>query len=107
MAVQTTPHTETEQDVNSAQTDLEPNLAPQDMGRGADAKIYENADGAQTGGNRSFHSTDGRDNQPKSLDEGTGMTESRHSQVPTDGGQGITSSAPAKERDTQEKVLGR
>ena len=107
MAVQTTPHTETEQDVNSAEMDLEPNMAPQDTGRGADAALYENADGAQTGGNRSFHSTDGRDNQPKSLDEGTGMTPSRHSQVPTEGGAGITSSAPDKERETQEKVLGK
>lgn len=107
MAMQTTPHTETEQDVNSAETDLEPNMAPQDMGRGADAKIYENADGAQTGGNRSFYSTDGRDNQPKSLDPGTENTPSRHSQVPTEGGAGITSSAPDKERETQEKVLGK
>ncbi len=107
MAVQTTPHTETEQDVNSAERDLEPNMSPQDMGRGADAKIYENADGAQTGGNRSFHSTDGHDNQPKSIDEGTGLTESRHAQVPTGDNQGITNSLGSKERATQEKVLGK
>ncbi len=107
MAVQTTPHTETEQDVNSAEMDLEPNMAPQDMGRGADAKIYENADGAQTGGNRSFYSTDGRDNQPKSIDEGTGLTESRHAQIPTGDSQGITNSRGSKERETQEKVLGK
>ncbi len=107
MAMQTTPHTETEQDVNSAEMDLEPSMNPQDMGRGEDAKIYENADGAQTGGNRSFHSTDGRDNQPKSIDEGTGLTESRHAQVPTGDGQGITNSVGSKERETQEKVLGK
>ncbi|MGI4831440.1 MAG: hypothetical protein ACRYFU_25150 [Janthinobacterium lividum] len=107
MAMQTTPHTETQQDVNSDQTDLEPNMQPQDMGRGEDAKTYEIADGAQTAGNRSFHSTDGRDNQPKSLDEGTANTPSRHSQVPTEGGTGITSSGPAKERETQEKVIGK
>lgn len=107
MALQTTPHTETEQDVNSDETDLEPNMAPQDMGRGEDAKTYEIADGAQTGSNRSFHATDGRDTQPKSLDEGTANTPSRHSQLPTEGGSGITSSAPAKERETQEKVLGK
>ena len=107
MAIQSTPHTETEQDVNSAQTDLEPNMAPQDMGRGADAAIYDNADGAQTGSNRSFHSTDGRDNQPKSIDEGTGMTPSRHNQVPVGDAPGITNSGGIKERETQEKVLGK
>lgn len=107
MAIPTTPHTETEQDVNSAEMDLEPGMAPQDMGRGTDAAIYANDDGAQTGGNRSFHSTDGRDNQPKSLDEGTANTPSHHSQLPTSDGAGITSSAPEKERETQEKVLGK
>lgn len=107
MAIQTTPHTSTEQDVNSAEMDLEPNMNPQDAGRGDDAKLYENADGAQTAGNRSFHSTAGRDNQPKSIDEGTANTPSRHSQLPTNEGTGITNSAPAKERETQEKVLGK
>ena len=71
MAVQTTPHTQKEQDVNSAEMDLEPNMNPQDSLR-SDPKLYENSDGAQTAGNRSFHSTAGRDNQPKSIDEGTG-----------------------------------
>ena len=107
MAIQTTPHTNTEQDVNSAEMDLEPNMNPQDAGRGEDSKLYENADGAQTAGNRSFHSTAGRDNQPKSIDEGTENTPSRHSQLPTSGGTGITSSSPDKERETQEKVFGK
>ena len=92
MAIQTTPHTETEQDVNSAEMDLEPNMAPQDMGRGADAQTYENADGAQTAGNRSFHSTAGRDNQPKSLDEGTENTQGHLSPVPVGDTQGVTNS---------------
>ena len=107
MAMQTTPHTETEQDVNSAEMDLEPNMNTQDVGRGDDAKIYANDDGAQTGGNRSFHSTAGRDNQPKSIDEGTANTPSSHSQLPTHEGTGITSSGPDKERETQEKVFGK
>ncbi len=93
--------------MNSDEMDLETNMAPQDMGRGEDAKTYENADGAQTGGNRSFHSTDGRDNQPKSLDEGTAMTPSRHNLVPPGDTPGITNSGGSKERETQEKVLGK
>ena len=107
MAMQTTPHTQTEQGVNSDATDLEPNTTPQEMGRGDDAKTYEIADGAQTGSNRAFHATDGRDHLPKTSDEGTANTPSRHSQVPTDNGTGITSSAPSKEREEQEKVLGK
>ena len=107
MAVQTTPHNSTEQDVNSAETDLEPNMNPQDMGRGEDAKLCENADGAQTAGSRSLHRSAGRDNQPKSIAEGTDNTPSRHSQLPTSGGTGITNSSPDKERETQEKVFGK
>ena len=106
MAVQTTPHTETEQDVNPAQPDREPNKNPQET-LPADPKLYEHTDGAQTAGNRSFHANAGHDNQPKSIDEGTGLTESRHAQVPTDDGHGITNSSGSKERETQEKVLGK
>ncbi len=107
MAIGTTPHTNTEANVNSADMDLEPNMNPEDTGRGADAALYENVDGAQTGGNRSFHANDTPDNQPNSLDEGTGMTESNTPALPTGDGQGITNSPAAKERATQEKVLGK
>ena len=104
MAVQTTPHTNTEQDVNSAEMDLEPNMNPQDSLR-ADPKLYENSDGAQTAGNRSFHSTAGRDNQPKSIDEGTGMTGPQSPTLPSDDGSGISSHSGKAERAEQEKVI--
>ena len=107
MAIQTTPHTNTEQDVSSAAMDLEPNMNPQDVGRGDDAKTYEIADGAQTGGTRAFHATAERDNLPKSFDEGTGATASDGPQLPTGDTQGITNSPGTRERDTQEKVLGK
>ena len=106
MAVQTTPHNNTEQDVNSAEMDLEPNMAPQDTLR-ADPKLYENTDGAQTAGNRSFHSTAGRDNQPKSLDEGTENTGPSGTVLPEGGGNGITNAPSGVERATQEKVVGK
>ena len=106
MAVPSTPHTETEQDVNSAQTDLEPNMNPQDSYR-ADPELYANSDGAQTAGNRSFHSTAGRDNQPKSIDEGTGMTPPKGPTLPQGDAQGVTNSPGGRERETQEKVLGK
>ncbi len=106
MAVQKTPHSSTEQDVNSAEMDLEPNMNPQDSYR-ADPKLYENSDGAQTAGNRSFHSTAGRDNQPKSIDEGTANTPPNGPTLPQGDAQGVTNSMGSKERATQEKVLGK
>ena len=107
MAMQTTPHTDTDGDVNSAAMDLEPDTNAQDAGRGDDAKLYENVDGAQTGGNRSFHANALPDNQPKSIDEGTGLTNPNGPTLPTGEAQGVTNSVGSKERDTQEKVLGK
>ena len=104
MALQTTPHTNTDQDVNSAQDDLDPSMNPQDSFR-ADPELYENSDGAQTAGNRSFHATAGRDNQPKSIDEGTGMTGPQTPVLPTSEGHGITSGSGSRERAEQEKVI--
>jgi hypothetical protein len=104
MAVQKTPHTNSEQNVNSAAMDLEPNQSPQDMGRGEDAKIYENADGAQTGGTRAFNANAQRDNQPKSIDEGTRLEyETRgHAQKPDM--PGITTHDAGEEQERQRKV---
>ena len=99
-----TPHTNTAQDVNSAQDDLDPTMNPQDSFR-ADPELYENSDGAQTAGNRSFHTTAGRDNQPKSFDEGTENTPSDGHPLPQGDAPGITNSGGNKERETQEKVI--
>ena len=104
MAVQTTPHTNTQQDVNSAQDDLDPNMNPQDTYR-SDPSLYENTDGAQTGGTRAFNANTGRDNQPKSIDEGTGQTESRGATLPQGDAPGITNAPGNAERKEQEKVI--
>ena len=106
MAVQKTPHTNSEQNVNSAAMDLEPNLNPQDVGRGEDAALYKNADGAQTGGTRAFHANDRRDNLPKSFDEGSNLIAESRSRLPSENQQGITIRPSAEERERQAKVLG-
>jgi len=104
MAVQKTPHTNSEQNVNSAAMDLEPNQSPHEVGRGEDAKIYENADGAQTGGTRAFNANAKRDNQPKSIDEGTRLEfETRRRAQKTDM-PGITTHSAAEEQERQQKV---
>ena len=105
MAVQTTPHTNTQQNVDSAAMDLEPGVNRQDLGRGEDAELYENNDGAQTGGPRAFHSNDNRDT---SLNvEGDTGVESGNSKLPTGGGEGISNAGPDAERKEQEKVVGK
>jgi hypothetical protein len=104
MAIQTTPHTNTQQDVNSAQDDLDPNMNPQDTLR-SDTSLYENTDGAQTGGTRAFNANAERDNQPKSIDEGTEQTGPRGATLPQGGGHGITNAPGDVERKEQEKVL--
>lgn len=103
MAIQTTPHNNTEQNVNSAQDDLEPNMNPQDTLR-SDNDLYANTDGAQTGGTRAFNANEQRDDQPKSIDEGTGLTEPKAPTLPQDGKSGITSHSGSEERMQQEKV---
>src|SRR5215469_13744186 len=104
MAVQKTPHTNSEQNVNSAAMDLEPNQSPHEVGRGEDAKIYENADGAQTGGTRAFNANAHRDNQPKSIDEGTRMEFEMRGRAQKSDMPGITTHSAAEEQERQQKV---
>ena len=104
MAVQKSPHTNSEQNVNSAAMDLEPNQSPQDVGRGEDAKIYENADGAQTGGTRAFNANAHRDNQPKSIDEGTRLELETRSRAQNSGMPGITTHNAGEEQERQQKL---
>ncbi len=104
MAVPTTPHTNTAQDVNSAQDDLDPNMSPEDTLR-ADPSLYENSDGAQTGGTRAFNANAGRDNQPKSLDEGTANTAPSGPTLPEGDKPGVTNRPASEERAQQEKVI--
>ncbi|HEV2575929.1 MAG TPA: hypothetical protein VGU25_01850 [Acidobacteriaceae bacterium] len=104
MAVQKSPHTNSEQNVSSAAMDLEPNLNPQDVGRGEDAKLYENADGAQTGANRAFHMNDRRDNLPKSIDEGTRLEAENTARKQHEDMPGVTTHSAGEENKRQQKV---
>jgi hypothetical protein len=53
MGQQRSPHTQSEQNATETQMDLEPGRLEQELGTGEDAKMYENNEGAQTGGTRS------------------------------------------------------
>lgn len=104
MANQTTPHTTSQKNQNSAQDDLEPNMNPQDTYR-SDTELYANSDGAQTGGTRAFNANEGLDNQPKSIDEGTNLTSPKGPTLPQGDAPGVTNAPGSVERARQEKVI--
>lgn len=104
MAIQTSPHTQSEQNVDSAAMDLEPGMDRTDLGRGNDASLYENSDGAQTGGTRAFNANASRDSLPNSEDVASGPSGSTDAFLPKDGGHGITTHNASEERARQEKV---
>ena len=105
MPHQTTPHTQTQQNVSSAQDDLEPNQLLQDVGQGEDADLYANSDGAQTGGTRAFNANASPSNLPNSLQESAAMTGHTSTRSPHGEGQGITNHSVNVESDRQEKVV--
>jgi hypothetical protein len=54
MAIQSTPHTQTQQNANPAQSDLEPDQLVQDTAQNEDAALYENREGAPDRRNSCF-----------------------------------------------------
>lgn len=105
MAMQTTPHTQTQQNMSAAQDDLEPNQLVQDVGQGDDANLYESAKGTQEGGNRSFHTNDTNSNLPKVEPESAAMTGHNNARSSHEEHQGITDHSADEESVGQEKVV--
>jgi hypothetical protein len=106
MAHQRSPHTQSEQNARETQMDLEPGTLEQELGTGEDAKIYENNEGAQTGGTRSLrHLPRGgvkHKTEPPVRAFGGSIT-SRTMKDPNK--QGITNRSSAMENEGQEKVV--
>ncbi len=107
MAVQKTPHTQSQQNTNFAQTDVNPDDMPQTVGSGEDAATYENRDGAQAGGTRSpRHSPNS--GAPHNTEQAPvayeGPLTSRVFDDSTK--QGISNNSSAKEAEGQRKVVG-
>jgi len=106
MAKSTSPHTQSQQNTNFAQTDVNPDDMPQTVGTGADAATYENHDGAQTGGTRSPRHTPGSSNPPKTQQQAVSYEGSLTSRTENDAGkQGISNASAASEAPRQEKVV--
>jgi hypothetical protein len=106
MGHQRSPHTQSEQNATETQMDLEPGTLEQELGTGEDAKMYENNEGAQTGGTRSprhapraavKHKTE------PAVKAFEGNTTNRAVKDPNK--QGITNRSSAIENEGQEKVV--
>ena len=106
MAQQSSGHVQTQQDLDPIETDLDVDQGKQDVGRGDDAGVYENAAGAQTGTNRSEHITNTmgetkHDTEPQEVaPQGKVMT-----RTPQSESQGITNHSASEESARQEKVV--
>jgi hypothetical protein len=109
MAMQRTPHTESEQNVRVSQTDLEPEDIEQDSGR-EDEGLYTKYDGAQTGEERGPQFWPGKDGHPNieaatSAHEGDLRDRATGSQIATEPTVPGITSRPEEERARQEKVV--
>src|SRR4051794_33332973 len=105
MTKQTTPHTQTQQDVNPAQSDLEQDQLTQASGTGDDADIYEQMDGAETGADRAPRKIPNDENRTTVQDAPVAYEGSLTTRTPKGEGQGITSRSQTEESERQEKVV--
>lgn len=106
MAHQRSPHTQSEQNAPETQMDLEPGALEQELGTGEDARMYENNEGAQTGGTRSSRHAPRAAVKHKTepaVVTFEGSTTSRTVKDPNR--QGITNRSSAMENEGQEKVV--
>ena len=101
----TTPHTQTQQNRKPDQNDLEPDQLEQTAGTGADAKLYRNNQGAQTGANRApekFPETASKPNTEPAVAAYEGSVSTR---TPGGPAQEISNHSAAEESARQRKVV--
>ncbi len=105
MAIQTSPHTQTRQNLSDLASDLDPNQLPQELVHGDDAELYANTAGAQSGGTRSFSANDTPSNIPRVLQADAALTGSVSTRTPESDRQGITNRSASEESARQRKVV--
>jgi hypothetical protein len=105
MPVQTTPHTQTQQDAVPSQADLDTNQQPGDSGQEEDASLYENMDGAQAGGTRAFNAN-AMGGHHLNVEPFTAAVDGGTStRTPESEQQGITNHPASEENVSQRKVV--
>ena len=105
MTKQKSPHTNSQQNMKPEQSDLEPDEQEYETDSPEDQALYQRADGAETGTNRSpreiaTRSVEHRTEPEKEAHEGSVTT-----RTPKRPGQGITSRSLEEESERQEKVV--
>ncbi len=105
MAIQSTPHTESQQNKSAVADELDPNQDVQDAGVGEDAGTYENMDGAQTGGTRAFNANQSQGPKHNTEQFSAAQTGTTSTRTPQSENQGITNHSASEESARQEKVV--
>jgi hypothetical protein len=105
MPGQTTPHTQTQQNTDPIQAELEPNQQAADSGQDEDASLYENMDGAQTGGTRAFNANAARSHHPHTEPRTAALNGGINTRTPESDKPGITNRSASEESARQRKVV--
>lgn len=105
MAIQSTPHTESQQNKNEAQTELEPNEIAERLEQDGEAGLYANVDGAQTGMNRAERVTGVNGPKLHAEPAASAYTGATSSGVGDGEAPGITNRSQHAEHDGQVKVM--
>jgi hypothetical protein len=105
MTKETTPHTQTQQNAPTEQTDLERDQRAHDSGTGSDEQLYKNMEGAETGDNRTPRKTQTRSMHHKTEPETEAHEGSVTTRTPKRPSQGITSHSAEEESSRQQKVV--
>jgi hypothetical protein len=104
MTRQKTPHTQTQQNTNPEQTDLEPGQT-ESFDEAATDDAYTNMDGAESGGPRTPVKTPTRSRRRKTEPATSAQEGSLSTRSPKGSQQGITSHSSNEESARQEKVV--
>jgi hypothetical protein len=105
MAMQKTPHTQTEQNRGPEQSDLEANQGRFENGSVAEEQVYSEIEGAQTGTDRSAKRAPVKGPRHNTEAETVAHEGSVSTRTPTRPVQGITAQSAEKESARQQKVV--
>ena len=101
MAIESTPHTQTQQNADEIASETEP--LRDEARENDDAGVYANTAGAQTGGTRAFNANEGRMNRPDVQQESAAMTGHTDTRTPQSQNQGITNHSASEESARQRR----
>ena len=105
MPVQSTPHTQTQQDADATQADIDPTQQVAESGQEEDAPLYETMAGAQTGGTRAFNANEDSGHHPNTEPQTAALDGGTSTRSPEGSGVGITNAPISEESAMQRKLV--